>query len=351
MSNFKIRIGESDKTITLPFYLNYETSKEDIINEFIDSEGKASVNDIVDNEVITFDYSGNTLEYKFNFFCCDEEPFTPYREISGTTVSIFKDNEEFVISGNTLYKELFINSFAREMTIPIPFRPQESLITGDIFTFTDFSSINTNVFSKFFFIYDFFDSPVSENQKRINRQFIYINKSFIKSEDIYFVKRGEFKRNNDIPLYAQPPSYTGYSAATLTTSSTPVVIPRLSLNKLTKSPGYRIILPNDVNDEIYLKIRFFNPIRNKLLTFVSTSGVTTGGTIFLRSNYNTNLTYLKLILDKKNNKYSIYRSNGGDWNILVNGSINLFEVVINDLITPTLPSVLLDPNTSPPPVF
>jgi hypothetical protein len=378
----EIRNTNQTKTLNIPFTLSFADDKEDLIKDWVNTEGFNSVNPIVDFETDLYRYEGDNLTFQFNFFCCGDNnggensnPFYPYYN-----QTVFTKSSGF-----------FINSYAnilRDYTNLIPVEKQiigintnnnEWVIDlgGDNvknIREVNVGKISNDAMSNAQFIFTYFNSNTSINRKQIDRLFIGAKLTTVGYDQYYFNKlifTGEtgqtnfnlagynpINYNSVVNLYPNfvnfynPPKGVTYDA---------VKKPTLNLDRYNKTLGGNIYLPKNTDlTELYLQVIFYNPKTGKSIDMLTKSGGTPSdiintnkdGTIFYRSQYNDKYSYLKLILSSTTKTYDvkIYNpiTNAYDISPTVSGStiIPMYEKIITDVRVTNQPSSNLpQPNT------
>jgi hypothetical protein len=374
----EIRANEFNKTISIPFVVNFTDDKEDLITEWVQNEGAGNINPIVDFEVDAYQYEGDTINYQFYFFCCGDDingdgsnPYYPYNK-----QTIFTE-------GN-----YFINSFANTLRTSRSLTPTENQIIGDNIPNTnqwvinnqlirevDVAPINLQTLKNSQFIFDYYNTNSINSRKKITNTTINTTFTLSSPDQFYFSKlifTGETGQTNF--------NLVGYNAINYTSvlnifpnfgnfynipddvTYGQTKIPIISLNKLSKTLGNNIYLPKNNNiTELYTQIFFYNSSSNSLISMVSKSGGTSSdildtnkdGTIFLRNNYSDKYTYLKLIITTSTKTYGIrlYNPNTDLYDInpfnLTGGTvIPMYEKIISDVRVPGIPSNNLPPPTA-----
>ena len=374
----EIRNNNQTKTLNIPFTLNFADDKEDLIKNWVNTEGSDSINSIVDFEVDLYQYEGDNLSYQFNFFCCGDDkgdessnPFYPY-------------NKQTVFTKNTGY---FINSYANTLRDNSNLSPVENQVIGNSIGDTNewqidlgggniknvrevnVGLISNQVMSNAQFIFTYFNSNTISNRKQIDKVLVGAKSTTTDYDQFYYNKliftgnTGQTDFNlvgynaigyssvlNIFPNFANfynPPKGVTYDS---------VKTPNLNLDRYNKTLGNNIYLPKNTEiTELYLQVAFYNPKTGKSIQMVTKSGGTasnilnpnTDGTIFYRTQFTDNYTYLKLSLSSSTKTYGIrlYNPNTGSFDInpSISGStiIPMYEKIISDVRVTNQPSTKL----------
>ena len=129
--------------------------------------------------------------------------------------------------------------------------------------------------------------------------------------------------------------------------------PNLNLDRYNKTLGNNIYLPKSSDiTELYLQVAFYNPKTGKSIQMVTKSGATTSdilnpnkdGTIFYRTQFTDNYTYIKLSVSSSTKTYGVRLFNPNtsafDINPVVSGTtiIPMYEKIISDVRVTNEPS-------------
>jgi hypothetical protein len=118
------------------------------------------------------------------------------------------------------------------------------------------------------------------------------------------------------------------------------------LDRYNKTLGNNIYLPKSTDiTELYLQVAFYNPKTGKSIQMITKSGSTTSnildpnkdGTIFFRTQFTDNYTYIKLSLSSSTKTYGIRLYNPNTLNFDINPAVSgttiipMYEKIISDV--------------------
>jgi hypothetical protein len=361
----EIRNTEQTKTLNIPFTVNFTDDKGDLIRGWVESEGLGNINPVVDFEVDLYQYEGNDLNYQFNFFCCGDEsvgennPFYPY----------FKQN---VFNSGSGY---FINSYANTLRDNTNLSPVENQIigtnNGNGWTINvgggNFKSIRevnlqpiTNqAISNAQFIFTYFSSNNISNRKQVDRILIsakstttgydqfYYNKLIFTAEtqetNFNMVGYNAINYSSVLSIF---PNFANFYSIPKGVTYDSIRKPNINLDRYNKTLGNNIYLPKSTDlTEIYLQVAFYNPKTGKSIQMITKSGSTTSdilnpdkdGTIFYRTQFTDNYTFIKLNLNSSTKTYGIRLYNPNTLSFDINPSVSgttvipMYEKIITDI--------------------
>jgi len=377
----EIRNTNQTKTLNIPFTLNFADDKEDLIKGWVNTEGSGNINPIVDFEMDLYQYEGESLSYQFNFFCCGDDtggenssPFYPY-------------NKQSVFTKSSGY---FINSYANTLRDASNLQPVQNQIIGTSVGDTNqwridvgggnlknirevnVAPISNQAISNAQFIFTYFNSNTISNRKQVEKSFINVKSTTTGYDQFYYNKliftgdTGQTSFNlvgynaiNYSSVLNINPNFSNFYTIPQGVTYDSVRKPILNLDRYTKTLGNNIYLPKSTDvSELYLQVAFYNPKTGKSIQMITKSGATSDdilnpnkdGTIFYRTGFTDNYTYLKLSLSSSTKTYGVrlYNPNTLDFDInpVVSGRtiITMYEKVISDVRVPGVPS-----NNLPPP--
>lgn len=379
----EIRNNSQNKILNIPFRITSVDDKEDLIKDWVNTEGSGAINPVVDFEVDLYQYEGDNLSYQFNFFCCGDgkgdetsNPFYPY----------YKQN---IFNKDTGY---FINSYANTLRDVSNLTPTQNQVIGENLDGTNnwiidvgggnyknirevnVGVISNQVMSNAQFIFTYFNTNNITSRKQIDRTLINAKSTTSDYDQFYFNKiiftgeTGQTEFNligynaiNYSSVLKISPNFSNFYNPPKGVTYDSVKKPNLNLDRYDKTLGYNIYLPKNSDiSEIFLQVAFYNPKTGKSIQMVTKSGFTTSdilnpskdGSIFYRSQFTDNFSYIKLNVTSSTKTYGIrlYNPNTGlyDINPAVSGStiIPMYEKVISDVRVTNQPSPNLPkPNT------
>ena len=190
----EIRNTEQTKTLNIPFTLNFNDDKGDLIRGWVESEASLGVNPIIDFEVDLYQYEGNDLNYQFNFFCCGDES-------DGETNPFYPYSKQNVFNRGSGY---FINSYANTLRDNINISPVEKQIigtnNGNGWTIdvggnnfkavreVNLLPITNQAISNAQFIFTYFNNNSISNRKQIDRLLISAKSTTTGYDQFYYNK-------------------------------------------------------------------------------------------------------------------------------------------------------------------
>jgi hypothetical protein len=376
----EIRNTSQTKTLNIPFTLNFNDDKEDLIRGWVDSEGSSNINPVIDFEVDLYQYEGSDLNYQFNFFCCGDEsvgennPFYPYSK-----QNVFNQGSGY-----------FINSYANTLRDNTNLSPVENQIigtnNGNGWTIdvggnnikavreVNLLPITNQAISNAQFIFTYFNSSNISNRKQIDRLLVSAKSTTSGYDQFYYNKliftgdTGQTSFNlvgynaiNYSSVLNIFPNFSNFYPISKGVTYDSIKKPNLNLDRYNKTLGNNIYLPKNTDlTEIYLQVAFYNPKTGKSIQMITKSGYTTSdildpnkdGTIFYRTQFNDNYTFLKLSISSSTKTYGIRLYNPNtlsfDINPIVSGvtTIPMYEKIITDVRVTNQPSTNLPlPNT------
>jgi hypothetical protein len=376
----EIRNTSQTKTLNIPFTLNFNDDKEDLIRGWVDSEGSGNINPVIDFEVDLYQYEGSDLNYQFNFFCCGDEsvgennPFYPYSK-----QNVFNQGSGY-----------FINSYANTLRDNTNLSPVENQIigtnNGNGWTIdvggnnikavreVNLLPITNQAISNAQFIFTYFNSSNISNRKQIDRLLVSAKSTTSGYDQFYYNKliftgdTGQTSFNlvgynaiNYSSVLNIFPNFSNFYTISKGVTYDSIKKPNLNLDRYNKTLGNNIYLPKNTDlTEIYLQVAFYNPKTGKSIQMITKSGYTTSdildpnkdGTIFYRTQFNDNYTFLKLSISSSTKTYGIRLYNPNtlsfDINPIVSGvtTIPMYEKIITDVRVTNQPSTNLPlPNT------
>lgn len=372
----EIRNTNQTKTLNIPFTLNFADDKEDLIKGWVNTEGSGNINPIVDFEVDLYQYEGENLSYQFNFFCCGDDiggenssPFYPY-------------NKQTVFTKDSGY---FINSYSNTLRDNNNLQPDENQVIGESFGDTNqwqidlgggnmknvrevnVTTISNQALSSSQFIFTYFNSKTISNRKQVDKILIGAKTTTSGNDQFYYNKlifTGETGQTNFNLVGYNPinyssvlsifPNFSNFYSVPQGVTYDSVRKPILNLDRYNKTLGNNIYLPKSTDvTELYLQVAFYNPKTGKSIQMVTRSGGTASdiinpnndGTIFYRSQFTDNYTYIKLNLSSSTKTYNVrlYNPTTNDFDVNpfnLTGStiIPMYEKVISDVRVPGVPS-------------
>jgi len=379
----EIRNTNQTKTLNIPFTLNFADDKEDLINDWVNTEGAGNINPIVDFEVDLYQYEGDILSYQFNFFCCGDDtggenssPFYPY-------------NKQTVFTNDSGY---FINSYANTLRDNNNLQPTENQVIGTSVGDTNqweidlgggniknvrevnITPISNSALSQAQFIFTYFNGNTISNNKQVDRILISAKSTTIGYDPFYYNKlifTGEtnqinfnlagYNAINYSSVLSIFPNFSNFYNPPKGVTYESIKKPSLNLDRYNKTLGNNIYLPknNDLT-ELYLQVAFYNPKTGKSIQMVTKSGGTSSdiinpsnnGTIFYRLQFTQNYTYIKLNLSSSTKTYGVRLYNPATesfdinpFNLTGGTVIQMYEKVISDVRVPGVPSNNLPPPT------
>jgi hypothetical protein len=379
----EIRNTDQTKRLNIPFTLNFADDKEDLIKDWVNTEGSGNINPITDFEVDLYQYEGNNLSYQFSFFCCGDEiggenssPFYPY-------------NKQTVFTKDSGY---FINSYANTLRDNNNLQPAENQVIGTSVGDTNqwqidlgggniknvrevnVTTISNQALSNAKFIFTYFNTNTISNRKQVEKTLVGAKSTTTGNDQFYYNKlifTGETGQTNfnltnyNAINYSSVlnifPNFSNFYTIPKGVTYDSVRKPILNLDRYSKTLGNNIYLPKSADvTELYLQVAFYNPKTGKAIQMVTKSGNTANdiinpnkdGTIFYRSQFTDNYTYIKLNLSSSTKTYNVRLYNpvtgSFDINPVISGSttIPMYEKVISDVRVPGVPSNNLPPPTT-----
>jgi hypothetical protein len=379
----EIRNTDQTKTLNIPFTLNFTDDKEDLINNWVNTEGAGNINPIVDFEVDLYQYEGDNLSYQFSFFCCGDDtggenssPFYPY-------------NKQTVFTKDSGY---FINSYANTLRDNNNLKPTENQVIGTSVGNTNqwqidlgggniknvrevnVTTISNQALSESQFIFTYFNTNTLSNRKQVDKILVGAKSTTTGYDPFYYNKliftgsTGQTNFNlagynaiNYSSVLSIFPNFSNFYTIPQGITYDSIKKPILNLDKYNKTLGNNIYLPknNDLT-ELYLQVAFYNPKTGKSIQMVTKSGGTASdiinpsnnGTIFYRSQFTDDYTYIKLNLSSSTKTYGIRLYNPATesfdinpFNLTGGTVIQMYEKVISDVRVPGVPSNNLPPPT------
>ena len=371
----EIRNTDQTKTLNIPFTLNFADDKEDLIKGWVNTEGSGNINPIVDFEVDLYQYEGDNLSYQFKFFCCGDDtggenssPFYPF-------------NKQTVFTKDSGY---FINSYANTLRDNNNLQPTENQVIGTSVGDTNqweidlgggniknvrevnVTTISSQALSEAQFLFTYFNSNTISNRKQIDRILVGAKSTTTGNDQFYYNKlifTGEtgqtnfnlagYNAINYSSVLSIFPNFSNFYSVPQGITYDSVKKPILNLDRYNKTLGNNIYLPKSTDvTELYLQVAFYNPKTGKSIQMVTRSGGTINdiinpnndGTIFYRSQFTDNYTYIKLNLSSSTKTYNVrlYNPTTGSFDInpVISGStiIPMYEKVISDVRVPGVPS-------------
>jgi hypothetical protein len=363
----EIRNTNQSKKINIPFTLNFTDDKEDLIKDWVNTEGSGNINPVVDFEVDLYQYEGQNLNYQFNFFCCGDDkgdegnnPYYPY----------YKQN---IFTKNTGY---FINSYANTLRDNINLHPVENQIIGNNVNNNEWvinvgggnikkirevnvAPISEQSMSNAQFIFTYFNSSVISNRKEVDKILIGTKSTSSGYDQFYYNKlifTGEtgqtgfnligYNAINYSSVLSMFPNFANFYNPPKGVTYESVRKPNLNLDKYNKTLGNNIYLPKSSDiTELYLQVAFYNPKTGKSIQMVTKSGATSNdiinpnkdGSIFYREQFTDNYTYIKLNISASTKTYGVRLYNPNtlsfDINPVISGTttISMYEKIISDV--------------------
>jgi hypothetical protein len=371
----EIRNTDQTKTLNIPFTLNFTDDKEGLIRDWVNTEGSGNINPIVDFEVDLYQYEGENLNYQFNFFCCVDDkgdeatnPFYPY-------------NKQNVFTKSSGY---FINSYANTLRDNVNLQPVENQIIGTNVGDTNeweinvgggnikkirevnVATISNQAMSNAQFIFTYFNSNTISNRKEVDKILIGAKSTTTGYDQFYYNKlifTGEtgqtgfnlvgYNAINYSSVLSIFPNFANFYNPPKGVTYDSVRKPNLNLDRYNKTLGNNIYLPKSSDiTELYLQVAFYNPKTGKAVQMVTKSGATTSdilnpnkdGTIFYRTQFTDNYTYIKLSVSSSTKTYGVRLFNPNtsafDINPVVSGTtiIPMYEKIISDVRVTNQPS-------------
>jgi hypothetical protein len=364
----EIRNTDQTKTLNIPFTLNFTDDKEGLIRDWVNTEGSGNINPIVDFEVDLYQYEGENLNYQFNFFCCGDDkgdettnPFYPY-------------NKQNVFTKSSGY---FINSYANTLRDNVNLQPVENQIIGTNVGDTNewqidvgggnikkirevnVATISNQTMSNAQFIFTYFNSNTISNRKEVDKILVGAKSTTTGYDQFYYNKlifTGEtgqtgfnlvgYNAINYSSVLSIFPNFANFYNPPKGVTYDSVKKPNLNLDRYNKTLGNNIYLPKSTDiTELYLQVAFYNPKTGKSVQMVTKSGSTISdiinpnkdGTIFYRTQFTDNYTYIKLSLSSSTKTYGIrlYNPNTSSFDInpVISGTttIPMYEKIISDV--------------------
>jgi hypothetical protein len=334
----------------------------------VNTEGSGNINPIVDFEVDLYQYEGENLNYQFNFFCCGDDkgdettnPFYPY-------------NKQNVFTKSSGY---FINSYANTLRDNVNLQPVENQIIGTNVGDTNewqidvgggnikkirevnVATISNQSMSNAQFIFTYFNSNTISNRKEVDKILVGAKSTTTGYDQFYYNKlifTGEtgqtgfnlvgYNAINYSSVLSIFPNFANFYNPPKGVTYDSVKKPNLNLDRYNKTLGNNIYLPKSTDiTELYLQVAFYNPKTGKSIQMVTKSGSTISdiinpnkdGTIFYRTQFTDNYTYIKLSLSSSTKTYGIrlYNPNTSSFDInpVISGTttIPMYEKIISDV--------------------
>jgi hypothetical protein len=216
------------------------------------------------------------------------------------------------------------------------------------------------------FIFTYFNSNTISNRKEVDKILIGAKSTTTGYDQFYYNKlifTGEtgqtgfnlvgYNAINYSSVLSIFPNFANFYNPPKGVTYDSVRKPNLNLDRYNKTLGNNIYLPKSSDiTELYLQVAFYNPKTGKAVQMVTKSGATTSdilnpnkdGTIFYRTQFTDNYTYIKLSVSSSTKTYGVRLFNPNtsafDINPVVSGTtiIPMYEKIISDVRVTNQPS-------------
>jgi hypothetical protein len=209
------------------------------------------------------------------------------------------------------------------------------------------------------FIFTYFNSNTISNRKEVDKILVGAKSTTTGYDQFYYNKlifTGEtgqtgfnlvgYNAINYSSVLSIFPNFANFYNPPKGVTYDSVKKPNLNLDRYNKTLGNNIYLPKSTDiTELYLQVAFYNPKTGKSVQMVTKSGSTISdiinpnkdGTIFYRTQFTDNYTYIKLSLSSSTKTYGIrlYNPNTSSFDInpVISGTttIPMYEKIISDV--------------------